>query len=103
MYKFYVFAPRNKKVIREIIDAASNAGAGNIGKYKGCAFITDGTGTWTADKDANPHLGEVGKLQEIAEVKIEMQLDDKDLQNVLAAVKKVHPYEEVVIDVVRLE
>ena len=33
MYKFFVFAPRDQKVIRTIIDAASKAGAGRIGKY----------------------------------------------------------------------
>ena len=89
MYKFFVFAPREEKVIREIIDAASNAGAGTIGKYKKCAFVTEGYGTWEADLDANPAR--------------EMECPDEVMQKVVGAIKKVHPYEEVVIDVFKME
>ena len=103
MYKFFVFAPREEKVIREIIDAASNAGAGTIGKYKKCAFVTEGYGTWEADLDANPARGEVGKVEKVDEVKIEMECPDEVMQKVVGAIKKVHPYEEVVIDVFKME
>lgn len=103
MYKFAVFAPRDKELIRKIIDVASKEGAGKIGKYNGCAFITEGVGTWTADLDANPHLGEVGKIEEIEEVKIEMQCPDDSIEKVVKAIKEIHPYEEVVIDVYRIE
>lgn len=103
MYKFFVFAPRDEKVIREIIDAAAECGAGTIGKYKKCAFISEGYGTWLADNDANPHLGDVGKIEKIEEVKIEMQCSLETIQKVVQAIKKVHPYEEVVIDVIKME
>lgn len=103
MYKVFVFAPRDQKIIRSIIDAAAKAGAGKIGKYNKCAFITEGIGAWEAEKDAHPAVGEVGKLQNIEEVKIEMQCPDESLKQVLSAIKKVHPYEEVVIDVFRME
>lgn len=103
MYKFFVFAPRDEKIIRSIIDAASKVGAGTIGKYKKCAFIAEGYGTWEADLDAKPALGEVGKIEKIEEVKIEMECPDEVIQNVVDAIKKVHPYEEVVIDVFKME
>lgn len=103
MYKFFVFAPRNEKVIRDIIDAAAENGAGTIGKYKKCAFITEGHGTWVADNDANPHLGEIGKIEKIEEVKIEMQCSDGVINKVIEDIKNVHPYEEIVIDVIKME
>ncbi len=103
MYKFFVFVPRDQKIIRTIIDAAAKAGAGKIGKYNKCSFITEGIGTWEAEKDAHPTVGEVGKIENIEEVKIEMQCPDDSIKQVVEAVKKVHPYEEVVIDVVKLE
>ena len=103
MYKFFVFAPRDQKIIRSIIDAASNAGAGKIGKYNKCAFVTEGIGTWIAEEDAHPTLGKAGQLENIKEVKIEMQFPDEKLSQVIKAVKAAHPYEEIVIDVVRLE
>ncbi|KKR76735.1 MAG: hypothetical protein UU21_C0004G0002 [Candidatus Levybacteria bacterium GW2011_GWA2_40_8] len=103
MYKFFVFAPRDEKVIRSIIDAASAAGAGTIGKYKKCAWIAEGRGSWIADKDASPAYGKVGEIEYIDEVKIEMECPDKAIQKVVDAVKKAHPYEEVVIDVFKME
>lgn len=103
MYKVVVFAPRDQKIVRSIIEAAANAGAGKIGKYNKCAFITEGIGTWEAEKDAHPALGKVGGIQNIEEVKIEMQCSDEFLKNVVAAIKKVHPYEEVVIDIIKME
>lgn len=103
MYKFFVFAPRDEKVIRSIIDTASEAGAGTIGKYKKCVWIAEGRGSWIADKDANPAYGGTGKAEYVDEVKIEMECPDESMQNVVDAIKKVHPYEEVVIDVFRME
>ena len=103
MFKIFIFAPRDEKIIRSIIDAASNAGAGRIGKYKKCAFITEGYGTWFADSDAKPSTGKIGRTEKIQEVKIEMQCPDNNVEKVISAIKKVHPYEEVVIDVIKLE
>lgn len=102
MHKFIVFAPRDQKIIRNIIDVAASAGAGKIGKYNKCAFITEGIGTWEANKDAHPAYGEVGKIEEIKEVKIEMQCPDKSLKSVISAIKKAHPYEEVVVDIFKM-
>lgn len=104
MYKIVVFAPREENIISLIIKTASEAGAGTIGKYKRCAFITEGIGTWTADEDAKPSLGEAGKVgEQIKEVKIEMECPDEKIKEVLQAIKQVHPYEEIVIDVFKLE
>ena len=103
MYKFFVYAPRDQKVIQQIIDAASNAGAGKIGNYKACAFVTEGTGTWYAEEGANPAIGGVGKTEKVNEVKIEMECLEEFMQKVVNAIKAVHPYEEVVIDVFPME
>lgn len=103
MYSVFVFAPKDKKIIRKIIDAASNAGAGKNGKYNKCAFIAEGIGTWEAEIGAHPAYGKVGGIQYIKEVKIEMHCPDESLKKVLSAIKKVHPYEEVVIDVFKME
>jgi len=39
----------------------------------------------------------------VDEVKIEMECPDEVMQKVVDAIKKVHPYEEVVIDVFKME
>lgn len=48
---------------------------------------------------ANPTIGEVGRPEEVVEERIETVCYEKDLGKVIDAVKKVHPYEEVAIDV----
>lgn len=103
MYKFFVFCPREEDVINKVIEAASNAGAGKIGNYERCAFLTNGVGSWYANESANPARGEKGKVEKVDEVKIEMECPEGVMQRVVDAIKKVHPYEEVVIDVFKME
>jgi hypothetical protein len=100
MYKFTVFSPDDEKVIFAIIAAASDAGAGVIGKYTHCAFITKGYGTWMPEPGADPEVGKVGELSKENEVRIEMECPEDKLQAVTDAIKKVHPYEKISIDAV---
>ena len=102
-YKFYVFCPDDEIVIADVINAATKAGAGIIGNYTHCAFIQKGRGNWKAGKGSNPAIGKVGKMTRIDEVKIEMECPAEKAKAVEKAIKEVHPYEEVVIDFVRLE
>lgn len=102
-YKFFVFAPKDDKVINSIINAASNAGAGDIGNYSHCAFIQEGKGNYIPEEGADLYIGKVGKISREDEVLIQMECSSDDVRKVSDAVKEVHPYEEVVIDFVKLE
>ena len=101
MYKIFVFAPVD--ATDKIIDAASEAGAGKIGNYSHCAFITSGVGNWKSLPGSHPTIGEVGKMSREPENKIEMLCSDKSLQNIVTAIRRAHPYESPEIDVVKLE
>lgn len=103
MKKIIVDCPDEAKVIDLIIDAASEAGAGKIGNYSRCALITRGIGTWRSDEGANPYIGKVGEISQEESAKIEMRCPDDRVREVCNAIRKVHPYEEPVIDVIRLE
>mgnify|MGYP000449587976 CR=1 FL=1 len=99
--KVVVFVPESHTdVVRE---AMGNAGAGKIGKYSFCSFSSKGIGRYRPDAGANPHIGSVGKLEEVAEERIEMNCARVDLTLVIAAMRAVHPYEEVAFDVYALE
>ncbi len=102
-YKFFVFCPDEPVVIDAVIRAAAEAGAGTIGQYTHCAFITRGQGNWYAPDTASPAVGSAGQHNRIEEVKIEMECAESDATAVVRAIKNVHPYEEVVVDFVRLE
>jgi hypothetical protein len=103
MYKFFVFAPRDEKIIFEIIDAAAKAGAGAVGKYTHCAFITEGHGTWYPLPGAEPTVGKIGELSKEEEVKIEMECPKEKMQDVSEAIRKVHPYDKITIDAISIE
>ena|SRR3989344_3719248 len=102
-YKLFVFAPDDKKVIQRIIHTASQAGAGIIGNYSHCAFIQRGQGNWFSEAGSHPTIGKVGEMTTINEVKIEMECQKELAPTIQEAIRKVHPYQEIVVDFVKLE
>lgn len=99
--KIVVFVPEtHTDVVRE---AMGKAGAGKIGNYSFCSFSTKGVGRFKPEGGANPHIGEVGKFEEVAEEKIEVTCAREKLEDVLKSIKEVHPYEEVALDIYHLE
>lgn len=88
----YFVPEADAEKVREALHAA---GAGNIGEYSACSFSSVGTGRFTPSAVANPTIGQVGKSEEVAELKVDM-LYPKHLEStVLGALFKAHPYEEV--------
>ena len=79
--------------------ALGESGAGTVGDYKFCSFSVKGVGRFIPMDGANPTIGNIGKLEEVVEERIETVCYRRDLKKIIAAVKKVHPYEEVAIDV----
>lgn len=78
--------------------AAAGAGAGAIGDYTECAFVVDGTGQFRPQPGAHPSVGEVGALHRGPEARISMVLPRGRRAAVLAAMRAVHPYEEVAFE-----
>ena len=99
--KIVVFVPESHvDVVRE---AMSKTGAGKIGNYTYCSFSSKGTGRFKPEEGVHPAIGEVGKLESVQEERIEVVCDRNLLKNVIEAIKKVHPYEEVALDIYLLE
>ncbi len=84
-------------------DVMWKAGAGKIGNYSHCTFSSKGVGRFKPERGANPAIGKVGSIEEVAEERIEIVCERSLLQNVIAAIKKVHPYEEVALDIYPIE
>jgi hypothetical protein len=99
--KIVVFVPEtHADVVRK---AMGDAGAGIIGNYSHCTFSSKGVGRFKPEQGANPHIGEVGKFEEVVEERIETICPREKLKDVIAAIKKVHPYDEVALDIYPLE
>jgi hypothetical protein len=96
-YKLVVYVPQTH--IEQVRIAASNAGAGRIGKYDSCFFMSSGIGTFKPLKGAKPSKGNIGKLERVGEVRLETTVPKSKLKKVMDAIKKVHPYEEPVCDI----
>ena len=79
--------------------ATGEAGAGRIGNYDYCSFTSKGTGRFRPLAGARPAIGEVGQLEDVVEERIEMVCAERFLKDVLAAIRRVHPYEEPAIDI----
>jgi dinuclear metal center YbgI/SA1388 family protein len=83
--------------------ALFNAGAGHIGNYENCSFSAGGIGTYLPNKNANPSIGSIGKLQEESETAIGVYFEKHQESNVLKALFQVHPYEEVAYELTTLD
>ena len=96
-YKIVVYVPESHA--GRLREAIGNAGAGVIGNYTHCTFTIKGTGRFKPGEGSNPTVGEVGKLEEVQEDRIETVCTGDMLQTVLQAIRDVHPYEEPATDV----
>ena len=83
--------------------AAGDAGGGVQGAYSHCSFTMRGTGRFLPTEEANPSIGEVGKLETVEEELIEFVCDESVVKITIDAIKAAHPYEEVPIEVYKLE
>ena len=99
--KLVVYVPLS--AAETVRQAMFEAGAGCIGNYDSCSFNVQGQGSFKAGETAHPYVGEVGKLHFEEEVRIETIVPKYALNQVIAAMLKEHPYEEVAYDVFALE
>lgn len=95
--KIVVFVPKSHTDI--VRKAMGDAGAGKIGNYSHCSYSVDGIGRFLPLEGANPTIGEVGKPEEVQEERVECVCDKNEAKVVIAAMRKVHPYEEVAFDI----
>ena len=78
------------------------AGAGVIGNYSHCTSSVKSIGTFKPNDKANAFIGERNKLEFVEEDKLEIICDIDKVKQVIASLRKVHPYEEPAIDIVPL-
>lgn len=99
--KLVTFVP--PEATPKVLEAIAAAGAGVIGGYDTCSFRVRGTGTFRPSPAAHPAVGEVGRLNEVEEDRLEALVPRERLGAVVAALLDAHPYEEVAHDVYPLE
>lgn len=83
-------------------EAIFDVGGGVIGDYERCSWYTRGTGTFLAREGADPAVGEVGEEEHVDEFRVEVIVPAEHAREVVDALRRSHPYEEVAFDLIPL-
>jgi hypothetical protein len=95
--KLVVFVPED--ALDAVRDALFEAGAGRIGDYERCSWYTAGTGTFVGGEGTAPTIGEAGREERVPELRLETVFPAARHDEVVAALRSTHPYEEPAFDV----
>ncbi len=82
-----------------IREAMARAGAGETEKYSHGSFSVKGVSRFLPKLGADPFIGREGMPETVIEERIETICSRERLEKVLEEIKKVHPYEETIIDI----
>ncbi len=99
-YKLEIFIPESH--FAELRKALQEADAGHIGNYDSCLSYSRVISTWRPLAGTDPFIGRENEISEEEELKVEVTVTGERIEETIAAVKAVHPYEEPVINVIRL-
>ncbi len=94
--KLVTFVP--EKEVEKVSKALFEAGAGRIGKYSSCSFLTNGTGTFFGEEGTDPAVGQSGRLEHVQEVRLETVIPICSMSSIVRALRQSHPYEEPAYD-----
>jgi len=77
----------------QVTNAMFAAGAGNMGNYDQCCFVTKGVGQFRPLPGSQPHIGTQMQLTMVNELKVETVCLDQNYDAVVQAMLNAHPYE----------
>ena len=98
--KLVVFVPA--AALDAVRDAVFAAGAGRIGDYERCSWYAEGTGTFLGGDATSPAVGEPGREERVPELRLETVFPAQRQDEVVAALRRAHPYEEPAFDIYAL-
>ena len=99
--KLEVYVPNDYS--EKVKNALFEAGAGNIGFYDECSFSISGTGTFRPIEGSDPFSGTLNVRENAHEKMISVIFENFKQQQIIAAMKSAHPYEEVAYQIIKLE
>jgi hypothetical protein len=87
-----------REALDTVRDALFAAGAGRIGDYARCSWYAAGTGTFLGGESTAPTIGERGREERVAELRLETVYPVEREVEVVRALREAHPYEEPAFD-----
>ena len=98
--KLEIFVPHEHAL--QLRDELAKIGVGVIGNYDHCVALTAVRGFFRPLPGSNPSEGQVGKVNEVAEYKLEVNCKRELVKEAIKVIKSIHPYEEPLINVIPL-
>ena len=98
--KLEIFIPETH--FPQLQKALQEADAGHIGNYDSCLSYAPVMGAWRPLAGTHPYIGEQGTVSREPELKVEVTIRAEKLDETVAMIKAVHPYEEPVINAIPL-
>ena len=89
--KLEIFIPETH--LAQLRNALRSVDAGHLGNYDSCLAYSRVTGSWRPLVGASPYEGTIGELCEALELKVELRVSAARLEETIAAIRAVHPYE----------
>ena len=98
--KLEIFIPETHLEALQL--ALQEVDAGHIGNYDCCLSYSSVTGCWRPLEGTTPYLGSIGEISREPELKVEITVRTERVDETITAIKRVHPYEEPVINAIPL-
>lgn len=98
--KLEIFIPESH--LEPLRQALQQADAGHIGRYDSCLSYSPVTSCWRPLEGTSPYIGRQGVVSREPELKVEVTCPASRADEIVAVVRRVHPYEEPVINVIPL-
>lgn len=98
--KLEIFVPQEYAL--KIRDELAKIGVGRIGSYDHCLAMSPVQGYYRPLPGAEPFEGQIGKISETVEYKIEVNCERGLVNEAMKVIKRVHPYEEPLVNVIPL-
>ena len=91
-YKLFFTVPHSHLEACKTAIFGTGAGTYPEGRYRHCCFMTPGRGQFLPSEGATPSIGQVGKLEFVEEMKVEILCVGRSvLLRAVEALKKAHP------------
>ncbi|HHU90400.1 MAG TPA: cytochrome C biogenesis protein [Clostridiaceae bacterium] len=101
MVKIECYIP--EEYLAQLRDALNEIGALTVdGNYDYCMAVSKVKGSWRPLTGANPYMGDMGEICEAEEAKIEFTCKKELYITAVETIKRLHPYEKPVINVIPL-
>ena len=86
-----------------LLEQLYKAGAGSLGDYDNCSFVTEGTGSFRGNENSQPNLGRKMIREKVNEIQVNLIFKKHLEQKVVQALIDNHPYDEVAYEIYSID